>query len=176
MLGSSLLPVARCLMACQRSADCCGSRSITSTLRLRAAAIARCRASVVFPLPPFWLTMLHTFIAAPDTDACASTLLLAHLERSRKHHERARDRGRAPGRQIRKAACARGGLPLTDCNFHGRRQRKGKAHAQALGGHIGKIAGSFSKRLKSLRLLALLGWHRRCSPGAAGIGARGKKG
>src|SRR5262245_50084871 len=92
MLGSSLLPVARCRMACQRSADSCESRSITSTFMSSAAAIARCRASVVFPAPPFGLTMLHTFMAVFPWPEVASVLVASNAHIGCYHKSNGKER------------------------------------------------------------------------------------
>src|SRR6266849_1421060 len=55
----------------QAVAEACGSRSTTAAPS--AAATARCRANVVFPVPPFWLMTAIVFIRRPSPPVAVYT-------------------------------------------------------------------------------------------------------
>src|SRR5688572_21301039 len=56
----------------------CGSRSITSTLRFAASAVARLIAVVVLPTPPFWLA--RAMMRGPWPRSGAGTVDVAQAE------------------------------------------------------------------------------------------------
>ena len=73
MAGSALRPA-------QRVSDCCGSRSITATLRPASAqAAARCASTVVLPAPPFCCAkvMAWPMRRGPPSGAGRDSLLLS---------------------------------------------------------------------------------------------------